>query len=227
MSEPMRIYEGEGDQLLDDSRVAQKIILLPDSTETKLPESQPKLRIMWGQHLLEDILAGRYRSLVCGVNAQDNRRGIIGQVAALLPTSQWDHSGITAHCQRLVQESHVSVVKFDMDAVEVLGILRPASRAWLTTEDLAVGFKMVAEMIHRRPQRWPTASVSFLGGQVNRLHNSHDLEPSFEAVLRIMYEAGYAGDVYPAPAMWECAPTTMFARFPFPASLEAMRSGGF
>ena len=221
-----RVYEGEGDQLLGDAKAGQKIILLPDNSEAKLPQTQPKLRIMWGQHLLDDILAGRYRSLVCGVNAQDNRRGIIGQVAALLPTSQWDHALITAHAQRFVNPRHITVLKFDMDAVEVLALLRPAGKEWLTLENLSDGFKMVSEMIARKPQRWPTASVSFLGAQVNRLCDERGQEPSFETVLRTMHEAGYCGDVYPAPTMWDCAPTMMFARYPFPPSLEAMRSGG-
>jgi hypothetical protein len=42
-----------------------------------------------------------------------------------------------------------------------------------------------------------------------------------------MHEAGYAGDVYPAPWMWESAPTAVFARYPFPDSLETMRQGGY
>ena len=36
---------------------------------------------MWGQCLLEDLLAGRYRSLVCAVNAKDNGHGIITELA--------------------------------------------------------------------------------------------------------------------------------------------------
>ena len=41
------------------------------------PDTTPRIRIMWGQHLLEDLLAGRYRSLVLAVNAEDNSSGII------------------------------------------------------------------------------------------------------------------------------------------------------
>ena len=52
-------------------------------------------------------------------------------------------------------------------------------------------------------------------------------EPSFEGVLRVMYEAGYRGDVYPSLRMWELAPTGVFASYPFPKSLDVMRKGGF
>jgi hypothetical protein len=52
-------------------------------------------------------------------------------------------------------------------------------------------------------------------------------EPSFETILRTMYDAGFRGDVYPSLPMWELAPTGVFASYPFPESLDVMRSGGF
>jgi hypothetical protein len=42
-----------------------------------------------------------------------------------------------------------------------------------------------------------------------------------------MFDAGFRGDVYPSLSMWECAPTGLFADYPFPDSLKVMRSGGF
>jgi hypothetical protein len=42
-----------------------------------------------------------------------------------------------------------------------------------------------------------------------------------------MYESGYRGDVYPAPWMWESAPTAVFPRYPFPDSLKRVCEGGF
>ncbi len=42
-----------------------------------------------------------------------------------------------------------------------------------------------------------------------------------------MFDAGYRGDVYPSLGMWELAPTGAFASYPFPESLNVMRSGGF
>ena len=73
----------------------------------------------------------------------------------------------------------------------------------------------------------PTASVCFLGAHANRLENETGHEPTFEAVLRTMHDAGFVGDVYPALWMWESAPTAVYARYPFPASLDTMREGGF
>lgn len=224
-----RIYEGEGDRLMEDRNdpSVDRIVLVPDTLPSKEPDPTRRLRIMWGQHLLEDLLAGRYRSLVCAVNPEDNSRGIITQLAKLLPTSQWDETSITAHAKRFsAAGGPVKVIKYDMDSVEVLAVLRPTQRPNLTLDDLAAAFRIVTQMLHTRTDRLPCASVSFLGGRSNRLGSKANSEPSFEAVLKIMYEAGFWGDVYPAPAMWEAAPTGVFARFPFPDSLEQMRQGG-
>lgn len=204
-----------------------RIILLPDALPSKTPNTTSKLRLMWGQHLLEDLLLGRYRSLVCAVNAKDNSRGIITQLASLLPTSQWDERSITAVAKQFSEGKTVKVLKYDMDALEVLALLRPAGRESLTVADLAQGFKIVTEMIRQRDSRQPSASVSFLGARSNALVDERGHEPSFETVLRTMHEAGYEGDVYPSPGMWACAPTAVYARYPFPPSLETMRHGGF
>jgi hypothetical protein len=222
-----RIYDGGGDRLMEGLDLGERIILLPDRAASRRPDPDTRLRIMWGHWLLEDLLAFRYRSLVCAVNAQDNSRGIIAQVAELLPTSQWTKAAITEYTRHLVQPHTVSVVKFDMDAVEVLALLRPAEHDHLTLDDLSLGFKLVAEMLVRRPQRMPSASVCFLGAHTNRLCGPDGVEPSFETVLRTMYQGGYRGDVYPAPWMWESAPTGVFASYPFPSSLERMRDGGY
>jgi hypothetical protein len=224
-----RIYEGEGDRLMEGrhDQSVDRIILVPDTLPSREPDPTRRCRIMWGQHLLEDLLAGRYRSLVCAVNAEDNSHGIITQLASLLPTSQWDEESITAHARRFAAAGGpVKVIKYDMDSVEVLAVLRPADRQSLTLMDLAAAFRIVTEMLRTRTDRLPSASVSFLGGRSNRLIGKGQAEPSFESVLQVMYEAGYAGDVYPAPAMWEAAPTGVFARFPFPSSLDRMRNGG-
>ena len=75
------IYLGDGDQLMQDE-VPDRIVLVPDAYPSKTPDRHPRIRIMWGQHLLDDIVEGRYRSLVCAVNSHDNSHGIISQVAA-------------------------------------------------------------------------------------------------------------------------------------------------
>jgi len=222
-----RIYDGDGDQLLVDHQLEERIVLVPDGKPTSKPDTSRRIRIQWGQHLIDDLLAGRYRSLVCAVNAEDNSHGIISQLATLLPTSQWDRDSITSYAKMFAERKTVSVLKYDLDAVEVLALLRPAGQGHLTLGDLAQGFRYVAEMIELKPRRRPAASVSFLGAHANRLTDETGSEPSFEAVLRVMHEAGFDGDVYPAPWMWESAPTAVFARFPFPDSLDQMRQGGF
>jgi hypothetical protein len=206
----------------------ERVMLVPDAPPSKVPDNTPRIRVMWGQHLLEDLLAGRYRTLVCAVNAQDNSRGIISQLAALLPTSQWDRESITRHAAQFAHgPDRVKVLKFDMDTVEVLAVLRPASHKFLTLEDLGTAFQIVSEMITRKTDRWPTASVSFLEARANRLVDRGGNEPSFEAVLRAMYDNGYTGDVYASPSMWSAGPTGVFARYPFPKTLDQMRGGGF
>ena len=78
-----------------------------------------------------------------------------------------------------------------------------------------------------RASGFPVASVCFLGARANRLLDADGREPSFETVLKVMYGAGYRGDVYPAPWMWESAPTAMFPRYPFPDSLKRVCEGGY
>ena len=57
--------------------------------------------------------------------------------------------------------------------------------------------------------------------------DEHGNEPSFESVLRTMFDSGYRGDIYPSLGMWELAPTAVWASYPFSDSLKVMRSGGF
>ena len=224
-----QIYDGNGDELMIDHELHERLVIVPDARPFKGPDTSPKLRLMWGQHLLDDLLVGRYRSLVCAVNTEDNTHGIIGQLANLLPTSQWDPESITAHARLFATRKTTTVIKYDMDMVEVLALLRPAGQEQLTLDSLSQGFRVVTEMIRRRSQRTPVASVSFLGAHANALATSEDdaSEPSFETVLRAMHKAGFGGDVYPSPRMWECAPTAVFARYPFPQSIDQMRQGGY
>lgn len=222
-----RIYDDQGDELMSSQAVSERLVLVPDKPPSREPDTTQRIRLMWGQHLLDDLLAGRYRSFVCAVNAEDNSHGILAQLAKMLPTSQWSMQSITDHAKRFVARDEVTVIKYDMDAVEVLALLRPAHRTHLTLDDLSLGFNIVSEMVRRRTQRLPIASVSFLGARANKLVGPEGQEPTFETVLRTMYDSGFTGDVYPAPWMWESAPTPVYARYPFPASLTTMREGGF
>lgn len=222
------IYDREGDLLMQEaSEQSERLILVPDAFPSRTPDRTPRLRIMWGQHLLDDLLAGRYRSFVCAVNAQDNSRGIVSQLATFLPTSQWDEKSITAYARQFDTTSKVKVIKYDMDTLEILAILRPMGRDRLTLQDLSTAFQIAAQMLRGKSERLPSASVSFLEARANVLVDSRGQAPSLESVLRTMYEAGYTGDVYPSPAMWRAAPTGVFARYPFSPSLEARREGGF
>jgi hypothetical protein len=225
-----RLYDDEGDLLLAD-RVPDRVILLPSGDPRDPDSGRERIRIQWGQHLLADLLAHHYRTLICGVNDVDNSHGIVGEIAQMLPTSQWNPTSITSHARTfarsLTSDDHVLVLKYDLDAVEVLALLRPPGREAFTLDDLRYGFTKVSEMLAGRHDRLPAASVSFLGAKSNRLIDAEGREPSFESVLRVMYDAGYRGDVYPSLGMWELAPTGVFATYPFPASLDDMRRGGF
>ncbi len=225
-----RLYDDDGDHLIQADSRSPRVVLLPSGNPREASTDRDRIRIQWGQHLLADMLAHRYRTLVCGVNTTDNSSGIIGMLADLLPTSQWNSVSITAHAQMFADSTSpddVLVLKFDMDAVEVLALLRPKGRDHFTLEDLNRGFQKIGSMIETRSDRLPCASVSFLGASSNHLKDDKGEEPTFESVLRTMFDAGYRGDVYPSLGMWELAPTAVWASYPFSDSLKVMRSGGF
>jgi len=206
----------------------RRVVLVDDAAGgVRGPDPVQRIRLMWGQRLIDDLVAGRYRTLVCAVNATDNRNGFIHTLAERLPTSQWREPGIASYAKHFADATRVRVLKYDMDGVEVLAILRPTSHEHFTLAHLAEGFGTVAAMLRCRPERYPVASVSFLGARANRLLDPRGREPSFETVLKVMYESGYRGDVYPAPKMWESAPTAVFPRYPFPESLTRRCEGGY
>jgi hypothetical protein len=222
------IYEGVGDDIAQQVETSSRILLLPDAPPIQRdPDPIERIRIMWGHRLIDDLIAGRYRALVCAVNSENNTHGIINLLAERLPTSQWREPMISEFAKHFVQPNHTTVVKFDMDRVKVLGILRPKDRPNLTLEDLAAGFRKVSAMLNCRPDRLPVASVCFLGARANKLMGANGHEPSFEAVLRVMYEGGYRGDVYPAQWMWESSAAGVYPRYPFPEGFKQMCEGGF
>lgn len=220
-----RIYDGEGDALFVESSLTDKMILAPEGRPISEGDALPRLRLMWGQYLLDDLIAGRYRSLVCEANTIDNSHGLIAQLTELLPGCQWTPETITSHAKQFAKRDDVTVLKFDMGVVEVLALVRPAHKDALTLRDLSQGFRVITQLLRHHTEWQPTATVSFLEGRANRVVDADGVEPSLESVLRTMYEAGYTGDVFPAPAMFEAAPTAFFSRYPFPASLEQMRNG--
>ncbi|MCA9286870.1 MAG: hypothetical protein KDA22_16720 [Phycisphaerales bacterium] len=223
-----QVYDEDGDRLLQADSRADRIVLLPAGDPRRARGGRDRIRIQWGQHLLADVAAGRYRTLVCGVNARDNSHGIIAQLAALIPASQWNTNSITHYAEgfaRSIGPDEVLVLKYDLDLVEVLALLRPINRDHFTVDDLARGFRKAAEMLEGRRDRLPSASVSFLGAKSNRLLGPDGGEPTLETVLRTAYDAGFRGDLYPPLTMWRVAPTGVFASYPFPEGLEDMRQG--
>lgn len=231
----IQLYDGDADALLEAESFPDRVSLL--QARRAHPEPGTDLRIMWGQDMLRDVLDGRYRSIVCSVNAEENNSGIIAQIVSLVRTSQWSPAAVTSFA-RMFHESvqvHAArdrepyVLKFDLDSVLVLALLRPQGQEHFTLRDLARGFQTVTRMLAGREDRRPVCSVSFLGARSNRLvagEGAHaDLEPSFESVLRTMHTAGFRGDVYPAPGMWSLAHVGVFPSYPFPSSVDRMRGG--
>jgi len=228
-----KIYAGDGDRLMEADRRSDRIVLLPAADPREATLGGGEIRIQWGQSMLRDVLAGRYRTVVCGINDTDNSHGVIGTLLHLVHTSQWTVESATSYA-KVFQDSvalhgrsdrEPYILKFDLDSMLILAILRPRGQDHFTLDDMERGFRTVSKMLNHRHERVPAASVSFLGARSNKLVDEHGDEPSFEQILRMMYTAGWRGDVYPALSMWESAPTGVFATYPFPDSIDRMREG--
>jgi hypothetical protein len=226
-----RLYDDDAEVLLSSEQFPDRVSLLPGASGRV--QAGERIRILWGEDLLRDLLDGRYRAVVCGVNDEDNSHGIIAQLVEMMPTSQWSSRSVTSYA-RMFHESvsvHAAhdrepyVLKVDLDSLLILGLLRPKGRDHFTLEDLERGFTTVTRMLKDRRERLPVATVSFLNARANRLAGPDGREPSFETVLRTMFTAGYRGDIYPSPVMWRFGNVGVFPSFPFPESLERMRAG--
>jgi len=231
----IRLYEDDADNLLRPESFPDRVSLLPSDPAPVSPNA--RLRLMWGQHMLRDVLDGRYRAVVCGVNTEDNSHGIIAQLVNTVSASQWTERSVTSYA-RLFEQSvamHAAhdnepyILKYDLDSVLVLALLRPKGRDHFTLADLGRGFATVAKMLAGREERLPVCTVSFNGARSNRLIAGDGArpedEPSFERVLRTMHESGFRGDVYPSPRLWARGNVGVFASYPFSAGLERMRQG--
>lgn len=229
------LYDDEAELLMHSEQFHDKVTLLPSGPIGMGvgPGAIERIRVMWGQDMLRDMLDGRYRAVVCGVNDADNSHGIIAQLVDLVPASQWTARGVTSFA-KMFQDSvsiHAAkdrepyVLKYDLDSLLILALLRPQGRDHFTLEDLSRGFATVVKMLRGRRERLPVASVSFLNARANKMMGPAGREPSFEAVLRTMYQAGFRGDVYPSPASWRHGNIGVFPSYPFPEGLEQMRKG--
>ncbi len=226
-----RIYEEGGEELIHADAFPDRVSLLPGASGPLTPGD--RIRILWGQDMLRDVIDGRYRVVVCGVNDQDNSHGIIAQLVSLITASQWSAPSVTSYA-RMFQESlsiHARddrepyVLKYDLDSIMIMALLRPAGRDHFTLKDITHGFQTITKMLQGRSERRPVASVSFLGARSNTLLGPDGREPSFESVLSTMYGAGYRGDAYPSPQLWRFGDTGVFPSYPFPAGLDRMRQG--
>lgn len=227
----VRLYNGGADELMNSDQFPDRVTLLPGDGGRIEPGR--RIRILWGQDMLRDLLDGRYRVMVCGVNDQDNSHGIIAQLVNLVTTSQWNEPAVT-HYAKMFHESvavHAAgdrepyVLKYDLDSVLILGLLRPRGQDHFTLNDLARGFTTISKMLAGRAERRPVSTVSFLGAHSNRLVDSEGKEPTFEAVMGTMYDAGFRGDVYPSPSAWRFGHVGVFPSYPFPEGLARMREG--
>jgi hypothetical protein len=226
-----RLYDDAADDLLQSVPATDHVTLLPG--EAARFEADTRIRIMWGQDMLRDVIDGRYRSVVCAVNDHDNAHGIIAQLVNLVSTSQWSVETVTSYARMFHEAVNIHaahdhepyILKYDLDSILVLALLRPQDKDHFTMQHLSHGFQTITKMLHNRADRHPVASVSFLGASSNRLLDHEGREPTFESVLRTMHESGFRGDVYPSPQMWAAGDTGVFASYPFPESLERMRGG--
>ncbi len=229
----LHLYKDDGDNLMSSATLGDHITLLPDAPTTI--DKLGRVRILWGQQMLPDLLAGRYRAVICGVNAEDNAHGIIAQLVELSKTSQWTANAVTSYAKMFMDSVTIHaagdrepyILKYDLDNLLVLAMLRPNAKRHFTLRDLARGFQTINKMLEGRRERLPVASVSFLGARSNCLvmDDNNPVEPSFETVLETMHHAGFRGDVYTAPEMWSMGHIGVFPSYPFPEGLDRMRSG--
>jgi len=228
----VRLYEDDAEALMDASSFAQRVCILPGG-EPGGARAGERIRILWGQDMLRDLIDGRYRTIICGVNDEDNSHGMIAQLVSLIETSQWREKAVTSYAKMFHESAGVHaagdrepyVLKFDLDRLLVLALLRPKGRDHFTTTDISRGFQTITKMLRGRRERQPVASVSFLGARSNRLVADTGREPAFETVLQTMYEAGFRGDVYPAPQLWNLGSVGAFPTYPFPEGVSRMREG--
>ena len=73
----IRIYDGDADELMGSEQFPDRVSLLRSDRQ---PATEATIRVMWGQDLLRDVVQGRYRAVVCGVNDTDNSHGILGEL---------------------------------------------------------------------------------------------------------------------------------------------------
>jgi hypothetical protein len=56
------IYDGDGDALMEADRQANRLVIMPVGDPRQVETSRKRIRIQWGQFLLNDMLTSRYRT---------------------------------------------------------------------------------------------------------------------------------------------------------------------
>ena len=192
----LRMYDGDGDRLLEVSPSQPQVRLLPAGDPHSVT-GRPRIRLLWGHHILDDLVAGRYRTVICGINDVDNSKGVVAELLRLVPGSQWSLSSATSYARvfrdaislHAKEDREPYVLKFDLDRLLILALLRPRGRDHFTLEDLYRGFRTAQSMLDGRRDRQPVATVSFIGAKSNRAVDHEGREPSLEAVLSAMLSA--------------------------------------
>lgn len=240
-SQAVRLYDEESDHLMGADLAPDRVTLLPGEGHAHdthgAMSATTRIRVMWGQDLFRDVVDGRYRAIVCGVNDADNSHGIVSKLVDTIAASQWTSASVTGYA-KMFQESAGTlsprdkepyVLKYDLDSVLILALLRPRGRDHFTLADLQRGFATVNKMVSGRKERLPIASVSFMNARANRLINgagsNPGAEPSFESVLHAMFAGGFRGDVYPPPTAWKVGHVGVFPNYPFPEGVTRAREG--
>ena len=59
-----RIYDGDDDTLMEADRQSNRLVIMPVGDPRQIETTRTRIRIQWGQFLLNDMLTTRYRTLV-------------------------------------------------------------------------------------------------------------------------------------------------------------------
>ena len=55
-----RIYDGDGDVLMEADRQANRLVIMPTGDPRKASPERNRIRIQWGQYLLADMMTRRW-----------------------------------------------------------------------------------------------------------------------------------------------------------------------
>ncbi|CAG0996128.1 hypothetical protein PHYC_02573 [Phycisphaerales bacterium] len=97
----LRLYEDEAESLFKSDLFPDRGTLLPG--EGRSVSARERIRIMWGQDMLRDIIDGRCRTVVCGVNDSGNSRHR-RHLVELITAGRWSGRRVSIYA-RMFQEA--------------------------------------------------------------------------------------------------------------------------